>query len=204
MKPPIIECEQIHPGFPVSDLAASLAFYTEKLGFQQSFVMGDFAGLNLGEVQMFLSKGVPTPPADMGIAYFVVSDADELYEFHTANGVEITAPIEDRHYGMRDYTVRDPDGYLLVFGRHAFDHGDPVPIERVDVPVRLEKRLAALLQDLAVRKRMSLSSCLEEILLHTNDGVTPHTQADLRYIEELKEKHGIDYDTHASYRFKEF
>jgi hypothetical protein len=73
----------------------------------------------------------------------------------------------------------------------------------VDIPVRLEKRLAALLVDLAARKRMSLSSCLEETLLHTLDGVGPHTKADLRHIEALKRTHGIDYDTHASYRFTE-
>jgi hypothetical protein len=48
-----------------------------------------------------------------------------------------------------------------------------------------------------------VSSCLEETLLHTLDGVGPHTNADLRYIEALKAKHGIDYDTHASYRFVE-
>jgi hypothetical protein len=78
----------------------------------------------------------------------------------------------------------------------------------VDVPVRLEKRLAAALHDLAAHKRMSLSSCLEETLLHTfepfGDGVaSPHTKSDLRYIQELKKKHGIDYDSHASYRFVE-
>ena len=79
----------------------------------------------------------------------------------------------------------------------------PIKIERVDVPVRLEKRLAGLLQDLAKHKRMSVSSCLEEKLLHTNEGVEPHTQATVRYISELKKKHGIDYDSHASYRFVE-
>jgi hypothetical protein len=73
----------------------------------------------------------------------------------------------------------------------------------VDVPVRLEKRLAGLLQDLAKYKRMSVGSCLEEILLHTNDGVGPHTKSQLKYIEGLKEKHGIDYDSHGSYRFVE-
>jgi hypothetical protein len=71
------------------------------------------------------------------------------------------------------------------------------------VPVRLEKRLARLLQDLAEYKRMSVGSCLEEILLHTNDGVEPHTASTLKYIEELKKKHGIDYDSHGSYRFVE-
>lgn len=55
---------------------------------------------------------------------------------------------------------------------------------------------------------MSLTNCLEETLLHTfeplGDGVaSPHTKGDLRYIQELKRKHGIDYDSHASYRFVE-
>lgn len=81
-------------------------------------------------------------------------------------------------------------------------------IERVDVPVRLEKRLAAVLEDLAAFKRMTVSRCLEETLLHTfepvGDGVaSPHTRADLRRIQELKKTHGLDYDAHASYRFVE-
>ena len=76
-------------------------------------------------------------------------------------------------------------------------------IERIDVPVRLEKRLAALLDDLAKHKRMSVDSCLEEMLLHTNEGVGPHTKTTLNFIHELKKKHGIDYDSHASYRFVE-
>ncbi|HKH44407.1 MAG TPA: hypothetical protein VKM72_07075 [Thermoanaerobaculia bacterium] len=114
----------------------------------------------------------------------------------------------DRPYGLRDYTVRDLSGYLLGFGHYIYSAGPRVEIERMDVPVRLEKRLAALLQDLAEYKRMSLTSCLEEILLHTceplGDGVaSPHTRSQLRYIQKLKAKHGIDYDCHASYRFVE-
>ena len=150
---------------------------------------------------MFLQKGTPSPE---GCAVtFLVGDADQLYEFHRANGVEVTAEIADREYGIRDYGVRDLNGYHLSFGHHLFNAGPPIKIERVDVPVRLEKRLAALLQDLAKHKRMSVTSCLEEMLLHTNDGVGPHTETTLRYIQELKKKHGIDYDSHASYRFVE-
>lgn len=111
--------------------------------------------------------------------------------------------IDDRPYGIRDYTVRDLYGCYLVFGHHLFNAGPLLKIERVDVPVRLEKRPAALLRDLAKHKRMSIDGCLEEILLHTNEGVGPHTNTTLRYIQELKEKHGIDYDSHASYRFVE-
>jgi hypothetical protein len=122
--------------------------------------------------------------------------------------LEIVVPVEDRDYGLRDYSVLDLNGYRLSFGHYIYNQGPPLLIERVDVPVRLEKRLAALLHDLAEHKRMTLSSCLEEILLHTcepfGDGVaSPHTSATLHYIQQLKKKHGIDYDSHGSYRFVE-
>ena len=203
---PIVECEQAHAGLAVADLQAAVEFYTTKLGFQLAFMYGeppDFAGLNLGKVQIFLSQGDTSPSADVPAAYFRVGDADQLFEYHRANGVEVTCEIDDRPYGIRDYRVRDLYGHLLVFGHDQYNSGPPIRIERVDVPVRLEKRLAALLRDLAEHKRMSIDSCLEEMLLHTNDGVGPHTPATLRYIQELKKKHAIDYDSHGSYRFVE-
>ncbi|HEV2990805.1 MAG TPA: VOC family protein [Candidatus Angelobacter sp.] len=201
---PFIECEQTHTGFAVSDINAAIEFYTKKLGFKLAFTWGDpptFAGVNLGRMQMFLQKGTPDPKGCS--VYFLVGDADQLYEFHRSNGVEVVHEIGDREYGIRDYVVRDLHGYYLSFGHHLFNVGPPIMIERVDVPVRLEKRLAALLQDLAKHKRMSVNSCLEEILLHTNEGVGPHTKTTLHYIQELKKKHDIDYDSHASYRFVE-
>lgn len=206
---PRVECEKHHPGLAVSDVAAAVEFYTTRLGFSLGFTDGEppsFAGVNLGQVQIFLQHGTPSPGGCS--VYFVVDDADELYEFHRSRGVEVTQPLQDQPYGIRDYTVRDLDGYHLCFGHHLLNAGPKIRIERVDVPVRLEKRLAALLHDLAAHKRMSVSSCLEEILLHTNeplgDGVaSPHTKRQLAYIQELKKKHGIDYDSHASYRFEE-
>lgn len=205
--PPSVECDDLNPGLAVSDIPTAIDFYIEKLGFQKSFTWGGepptFAGVSLGNVRVFLAKGTPTPSPDVSAAYFLVGDADQLYEFHRANGVEIAEPIGDRPYGLRDYAVRDLYGYYLVFGHALFNAGPPVIIERIDIPVRLEKRLAALLEDLAEHKRMSVNSCLEEMLLHTNEGVGPHTKTTLRYIQDLKKKHGIDYDCHASYRFVE-
>jgi catechol 2,3-dioxygenase-like lactoylglutathione lyase family enzyme len=214
---PHIDCEQLHPGLAVSDILAAVEFYSKKLGFHLAFTWGDpptFAGVNLGHVQIFLQLGTPNPKGSS--VYFALgcgdasagSGTDELYEFHRANGVEIVNPPADRDYGIRDYSVRDLDGYYLTFGEHLLSAGPPLKIDRVDVPVRLEKRLAALLHDLAEHKGMDVSSCLEEILLHTceplGEGVaSPHTQRTLRYIQELKKKHGIDYDCHASYRFVE-
>lgn len=207
--PPQVDCERHHTTLFVEDIPAAVDFYTRKLGFTPGFLWGDpptFAGVNLGEVQIFLAQGTPNPEGCS--VNFVVGDADELFESHRANGVEVAVPPDDRPYGLRDYMVRDLHGYNLSFGHYIYSVGPPVEIERVDVPVRLEKRLAALLQDLAGHKGMSVSSLLEEILLHTSeplgDGVaSPHTRSQLRYIQKLKAKHGIDYDCHASYRFVE-
>ena len=204
-----VDCERLHPGLHVADLMAAVEFYTTKLGFTFGFTWGDpptFAAVNLGDTQLFLSEGTPGPEGCT--VFFVVGDADELYAFQRAAGVEVVEEIDDRAYGLRDYVVRDLNGYRLTFGQYIYNTGEPVVIERVDVPVRLEKRLAALLHDLAAHKRTTVSSLLEEILLHTNeplgDGVaSPHTKSQLRYIQQLKQKHGIDYDSHASYRWVE-
>jgi len=52
---------------------------------------------------------------------------------------------------------------------------------------------------------MSVSSCREETLLHTfeTECPCPRTKGQLRLIQDLKARHGIDYDSHASYRFVE-
>jgi catechol 2,3-dioxygenase-like lactoylglutathione lyase family enzyme len=199
-----IECEQEHAVLMVPDIAAAANFYATKLGFTVAFTWGEppsYAGVNLGNVQIFLNRGAANPK---GIeVYFVVGNADELCDFQRANGVAIVVEPGDREYGLRDYRVRDLNGYELSFGHHIYNVGPQIEIERVDVPVRLEKRLAALLADLAEYKHMTVNSCLEEMVLHTNAGVGPHTKSQLRYIQKLKEKHGIDYDSHGSYRFVE-
>lgn len=210
MTDPTIDVEQHHASLAVRDVPAAVDFYTKKLGFRLGFTWGEpptFAGINLGDtVQIFLREGASHPNGS--VVFFVIGDADELYEFHRANGVEISEPPSDKPWQFRDYTVRDLDRNYLIFGQRLQQTQPPLKIERVDVPLRLEKRLAALLVDLAAHKRMSISSCLEEILLHTceplDGGVaSPHTKSDLNYIQRLKAKHGIDYDSHASYRFVE-
>jgi catechol 2,3-dioxygenase-like lactoylglutathione lyase family enzyme len=206
---PAVECRAHHTGLPVPDVPRAVAYYTDTLGFTLGFTWGDpasMAGVDLGEARIFLEEGTANP--DGCNLYFVVGDADELHRFQADRGAEVMAVPEDRPYGLRDYAVRDLYGYRLSFGHDIYTVGDPVPIRRVEVPVRVEKRLAALLHDLAEHKRMTLGECLEEILLHTceplGDGVaSPHTASTLRHIQELKAKHGIDYDCHASYRFVE-
>ncbi|WP_276483130.1 VOC family protein [Paraflavitalea pollutisoli] len=206
---PQTDCERLIPLLIVNNIPQAVEFYVGKLGFTHVFTWGEppeIAGVNLGKVSVHLYEGTP---ADNSV-YFVVNDADELYGYHQSQGVDILFPPGDRPYELRDYAIRDPWGNKLSFGHYIQLKTPALPIERVEVPVRLEKRLAALLADLAEHKGMTIGSCLEETLLHTfevlgeDKGVaSPHTKKTHAYIQELKKKHGIDYDTHASYRFVE-
>ena len=105
---PQIECERLHPTLSVSNVRAAVDYYTSRLGFALGFLWGDpptFAGVTLGQVQLFLQQGTPSPAGCE--VNFVVGDADELYTFHCATGVEVITPPGDRDYGLRDYSVRD-------------------------------------------------------------------------------------------------
>lgn len=92
MTPPVVpevDCEQQHTSLPVSDVLAAVDYYTKKLGFRLGFTWGDppsMAGVMLDKVQMFLEQGDPNPRGCT--VYFVVGNADELFEFQRANGVD--------------------------------------------------------------------------------------------------------------------
>ena len=164
------------------------------------------AGVNLGDVQIFLRQGTPAPQGCS--LYFVIGAADELCEFQRARGVEFVEPVGDRPWGFRDYTVRRPPRLSPDLRATPLQRWPTAPDRAGGRSFTPERRLAAVLRDLAEYKRMSLSSCVEETLLHTftplGDGVaSPHTKSDLRQIQRLMAKHGIDYDSHASYRFVE-
>ena len=78
--------------------------------------------MNLGEAVLFLAAeesyvGSLTTPRGGGIDVRVmVADVDAHHDRMAARDVEIVHPIGDRDYGMRDFIIRDPDGYRLRFG----------------------------------------------------------------------------------------
>ncbi len=58
----------------------------------------------------------PASPRGSGIdTHIVVDDVDAMYRRATDNGVTIVHHIGDRPYGLRDFIIRDPDGFRLRF-----------------------------------------------------------------------------------------
>jgi catechol 2,3-dioxygenase-like lactoylglutathione lyase family enzyme len=123
---PQIECERHHTILAVDDIDAAVEFYTKKLGFWLAFEWGTpvtMAGVNLGQhAQIFLELGTSNPKGCS--MYFVVGDADALYDFQRANGVEMVCAPDDRNYGLRDYGAKDLYGYRLNFG-HRLPECEP-------------------------------------------------------------------------------
>lgn len=85
-------------------------------------------------------------------------------------------------------------------------------VERVQIGARMEKRMVQVLKGLAEFKEMTLGELLEETVLHSFEAVpghegqqcaSPHSAESLRAIADLKKVYGMDYDTHASYGFKD-
>lgn len=210
---PDMDCVALYPTFPVNDVRKTAEWYQEKLGFDLRFFYGDpptHGSVQLGQATVHFYPGTPKP--DGHWIYLQLEDVDEAYEWMVANGTEMLDAPTDQPWQMREFNLRDVNGYHLRFGEALIRSGEPLPIERVPFEVPLEKRLVALLGDLAAHKRMTMSEMIEETLLHSFDSepqaagkwvASPHTARNLRHIEELKTKHGINYDTHDSYRFSE-
>ena len=79
----------------------------------------------------------------------------------------------------------------------------PLPVERVQLGVRMEKRMVKVLKALAEYHDTSLGDLLEGIVLHAFENKPPFGEETLRQIARLKEVYGMDYDARASHRFTE-
>jgi uncharacterized glyoxalase superfamily protein PhnB len=116
------------PTFLVSDIASVARWYAENLGFHLAgsvpkvppFV---YASLVLGNIEiMMLSLDRyekpdlrPLRPAGLWDAYIRCDGVATLYE-SVKEATFVQSPLQQRPYGDWEFEVRDPNGYVLVFG----------------------------------------------------------------------------------------
>jgi predicted enzyme related to lactoylglutathione lyase len=104
----------------VNDVPAAVRYYREVLGFSNEWFWGEpvnFGGVSRGDVGVMFHLQPHLQPNVVGHEhYFFVSNIDALYKEHQAAGAMIIDPIADRPWGLREYFVRDLNGYHLRFG----------------------------------------------------------------------------------------
>ena len=113
--------------FVVSDVAKSIGYYRDALGFTVSFEWGSppsYACLCRDDVELHLlaSRQTRRLPGNGGICVFV-RDVDRLHADLVARGANLINAPEDRDYGMRDFDVVDLDGNQLTFGKESVSAG---------------------------------------------------------------------------------
>jgi GNAT superfamily N-acetyltransferase/catechol 2,3-dioxygenase-like lactoylglutathione lyase family enzyme len=129
----------------VADVAATVRFYRDQLGFTGEWLWGDpptFGGVTWGKVHvMFCLQPALAARVEGHQHALMVSGIDRLYERHRENGVPILAPLEAKPWGLREYVVRDPNGYHLRIGEPITTHASGTPARPLPAGVQLVERL---------------------------------------------------------------
>lgn len=113
------------PQLVVSDIAASIAFYANALGFTVAFIYGeppfyaqvfrDGARLNLRHLDAPAFDPAHRDREQLLSATIALDDAEPLFLEYQAAGVVFAQLLRTEPWGARTFIVRDPDGNLILF-----------------------------------------------------------------------------------------
>jgi catechol 2,3-dioxygenase-like lactoylglutathione lyase family enzyme len=112
----------------VADVARSTQYYRDALGFEtrqwevnpEHYGYAERDGCHFHFARFDGARSRPNheeAPPDMFDVYLWVDDVDALHEELTGRGADLLHGPVDQAYGQREIRVRDPDGYILAFGR---------------------------------------------------------------------------------------
>jgi catechol 2,3-dioxygenase-like lactoylglutathione lyase family enzyme len=114
--------EQLILEIYTGDLKASRAFY-QSFGFEVVREESNFLALRWEQSMLFLEevKDCATPDGQVGNIRIMVSDVDHYWELCLKLKAHVLRPIENRYYGLRDFSIAGPDGIGLRFATRLPD-----------------------------------------------------------------------------------
>jgi len=123
---------KVTPNLLVRDVGASLAFYRDVLGLEVvTTVPPDkppfiFVWLQRGDVSIFINDAATAgdeykalkgrPLGGSFTIYVTIEGVDEYFAAVSPRAI-VEAPLELKPYGMKEFAVVDPDGYVLTFAQ---------------------------------------------------------------------------------------
>ena len=139
--------KKLTPNLVVASVERSLAFYVDVLGFERGMTVPEqspfvFGSVTSGPVEVFFNdaasaiKEYPSfagKPIGATGTMFVELDGspegdrgagapglniDALHE-RVKSRAKITMPLVTQFYGMREFAIEDPDGYVITFAQRA-------------------------------------------------------------------------------------
>jgi catechol 2,3-dioxygenase-like lactoylglutathione lyase family enzyme len=126
---------KLTPNLVVADVARSLAFYTNVLGFTRGMTVPEqapyvFGSVVSGSVEIFFNerqtatKELPMlaahPIGMSGTMYLEVEPGtiERLHE-ELKPAVMMVLPFVTQWYGVKEFAVADPDGYVITFAERV-------------------------------------------------------------------------------------
>ena len=141
---PMAHLKSLVPMLAVADVERTIGFYCGMLGFTCVNTFGlvgygspkpgwchlkrDGVGLMFSSHLKDDEPGVPPGEKSFQVYYFYPDDIRALHAEWSAGGVPVT-DLRVTGYGMREFEIRDPDGYWLWFGE---DTKDPPTVRECD------------------------------------------------------------------------
>ena len=119
----------LFPILETEDLKQTIEFYTQNLDFKCQGIYPDeenicWASLSSGECE--IAFGLPNAHTNFekailtGSIYMHVENVEELWQ-RLKDKVEIVYPLEDMNYGMREFGIKDCNGYVLNLGQDILE-----------------------------------------------------------------------------------
>ncbi|NJO11627.1 MAG: glyoxalase [Leptolyngbyaceae cyanobacterium SL_1_1] len=135
---PALTCQfaTIIPTLRYRDAAAAVEWLGQAFGFEKHLVVPGSDG-TITHAQLVFGNGMimvgtahkdefgrlQQPPSQVDAVvtqspYILVEDVDQHYQRAIAAGAKIVLEIQDQDYGGRDYSCRDPEGHVWIFGNY--------------------------------------------------------------------------------------
>jgi catechol 2,3-dioxygenase-like lactoylglutathione lyase family enzyme len=128
-QPEALRLRSFSAGFTADDLDRSITFYTKVLGFIVGERWTDDGGqlrgvtLKAGSCELNVSQDDWAKGRDrkkgVGVRLWceTIQDVDRLAARVEASGHKLTAPPKDEPWGVRSFSIEDPDGFQLTIYR---------------------------------------------------------------------------------------
>ncbi len=106
--PPVAE-------LPVTDVELAQQHYRDVLGFEIGWLTPgrEIGAVSRGNVAIFFRK--KTPPFEPAVHWVFAEDIDATYDEVKSSGANIVEPLETKPWGLRQFTVEDPDRNRFYF-----------------------------------------------------------------------------------------
>lgn len=124
---------KLTPNLLVGSVERSLAFYVDTLGFARGMTVPEaspfaFASVTSGSIEIFFNDAAGAveeypgfagmPIGCTGTLFIDVQGVDALHD-RLKPSVKIVMPIDTKFYGMREFAIVDPDGYVITFAERV-------------------------------------------------------------------------------------